>query len=99
VHEEDGFEGVKRPKPQEVLQKGPESQAFPAPAASRLQTRASGEWTAVVSCSMLRAMSKARIVPLSLATKARYHRPVKLGHGELDKSGIAELTFPGRTAH
>jgi hypothetical protein len=48
---------------------------------------------------MLRAMSKARIVPLSLATEARYHRPAGLGHGELDKSGIAELTFPGRTPH
>ncbi len=38
-------------------------------------------------------------VPLSLATEAQYHRLVELGHGELDKSGIAELTFPGRTAH
>jgi 3-hydroxyisobutyrate dehydrogenase-like beta-hydroxyacid dehydrogenase len=38
-------------------------------------------------------------VPLSLATEAQYHRLVELGLGELDKSGIAELTFPGRTAH
>lgn len=38
-------------------------------------------------------------VPLSLATESQYHRLVELGHGELDKSGIAELTFPGRTAH
>ena len=38
-------------------------------------------------------------VPLSLATEAQYHRMVELGLGELDKSGIAELTFPGRTAH
>ncbi len=36
-------------------------------------------------------------VPLSLATEAQYHRLVELGLGELDKSGIAELTFPGRT--
>jgi 3-hydroxyisobutyrate dehydrogenase len=38
-------------------------------------------------------------VPLSLATEAQYHRMVELGLGELDKSGIAELTFPGRTVH
>lgn len=38
-------------------------------------------------------------VPLSLATEAQYHRLVELGLGELDKSGIAELTFPGRTAY
>lgn len=37
-------------------------------------------------------------VPLSLATEAQYHRLVELGLGELDKSGIAELTFPGRSA-
>ncbi len=37
-------------------------------------------------------------VPLSLATEAQYHRLTELGLGELDKSGIAELTFPGRTA-
>lgn len=35
-------------------------------------------------------------VPLSLATEAQYRRLVELGLGELDKSGIAELTFPGR---
>jgi 3-hydroxyisobutyrate dehydrogenase-like beta-hydroxyacid dehydrogenase len=38
-------------------------------------------------------------VPLSLATEAQYHRLVELGLGELDKSGVAELTFPGRAAH
>ncbi|MCW1914850.1 NAD(P)-dependent oxidoreductase [Luteolibacter sp. GHJ8] len=38
-------------------------------------------------------------VPLSLATEAQYHRMVELELGELDKSGIAELTFPGRTVH
>jgi 3-hydroxyisobutyrate dehydrogenase-like beta-hydroxyacid dehydrogenase len=37
--------------------------------------------------------------PLSLATEAQYHRMVELGLGELDKSGVAELTFPGRTVH
>ena len=35
-------------------------------------------------------------VPLSLATAAQYHRMVDLGLGSLDKSGVAELTFPGR---
>lgn len=38
-------------------------------------------------------------VPLSLATEAQYYRMVELGLGELDKSGIAELTFPGRSVH
>lgn len=38
-------------------------------------------------------------VPLSLATEAQYHRMTELGLGEFDKSGIAELTFPGRTVH
>ncbi len=35
-------------------------------------------------------------VPLSLATEARYQKMIDLGLGGLDKSGIAELTFPGR---
>ncbi|MGH7661754.1 MAG: NAD(P)-dependent oxidoreductase [Vulcanimicrobiaceae bacterium] len=34
--------------------------------------------------------------PLAEATKDQYDRMVQLGLGELDKSGIAELTFPGR---
>jgi 3-hydroxyisobutyrate dehydrogenase len=38
-------------------------------------------------------------VPLSLATEAQYHRMIELGLGELDKSGVAELTFPGRSVH
>ncbi len=38
-------------------------------------------------------------VPLSLATEAQYHRLTELGLGELDKSGVAELTFPGRMTH
>ncbi len=35
-------------------------------------------------------------LPVALATKAQYAKMVALGLGELDKSGIAELTFPGR---
>jgi len=37
-------------------------------------------------------------VPLSVATEVQYRRLISLGLGELDKSGIAELTFPGRSA-
>jgi 3-hydroxyisobutyrate dehydrogenase len=37
-------------------------------------------------------------LPLSGATKEQYERMVALGLGELDKSGIAELTFKGRKA-
>jgi len=37
-------------------------------------------------------------LPLAAATKAQYDRLVAAGHGELDKSAIAELTFPGRTS-
>lgn len=35
-------------------------------------------------------------VPLSDATEAQYRRLMELGLGELDKSAVAELTFPGR---
>ena len=35
-------------------------------------------------------------LPLATATKGQYDKMVKLGLGELDKSGIAELTFKGR---
>ena len=35
-------------------------------------------------------------MPLATATKRQYDRMVKAGLGELDKSGIAELTFKGR---
>jgi 3-hydroxyisobutyrate dehydrogenase len=35
-------------------------------------------------------------LPLATATKKQYDRMVKEGFGELDKSGIAELTFKGR---
>lgn len=37
-------------------------------------------------------------LPLALATKAQYERMVAGGLGGLDKSGIAELTFPSRAA-
>jgi len=35
-------------------------------------------------------------LPLAAATKKQYDRLVKAGLGELDKSGIAELTFKNR---
>lgn len=35
-------------------------------------------------------------VPLSEATQTQYRKLVGLGLGELDKSAVAELTFPGR---
>ncbi len=34
--------------------------------------------------------------PLAKVTHDQYRRLVELGKGDLDKSGIAELTFPGR---
>jgi len=37
-------------------------------------------------------------LPLAAATKSQYSLMVKKGLGELDKSGIAELTFKGRNA-
>jgi 3-hydroxyisobutyrate dehydrogenase len=37
-------------------------------------------------------------LPLAAATKKQFDRLVKVGLGELDKSGIAELTFKGRKA-
>ena len=39
------------------------------------------------------------IVPLSRATEVQYRKMIDLGLGELDKSGIAELTFPDRAGH
>ena len=44
------------------------------------------------------AAQAAVAVPLSLATQAQYETMVSKGLGELDKSGVAELTFPGRSA-
>lgn len=37
-------------------------------------------------------------LPLAAATKLQYERMVALGLGNLDKSGVAELTFKGRRA-
>jgi 3-hydroxyisobutyrate dehydrogenase-like beta-hydroxyacid dehydrogenase len=42
------------------------------------------------------AKTKKLKLPLAAATLAQYRRLEKLGLGHLDKSGIAELTFPGR---
>jgi 3-hydroxyisobutyrate dehydrogenase len=42
------------------------------------------------------AKSKGLNLPLAAATKKQYDTMVKKGFGELDKSGIAELTFKGR---
>ena len=39
------------------------------------------------------------LVPLSDATESQYRRMIDLGLGELDKSGIAELTFPDRAGN
>jgi 3-hydroxyisobutyrate dehydrogenase len=36
------------------------------------------------------------LVPVSRTTEAQYRKMIDLGLGELDKSGIAELTFPDR---
>lgn len=36
--------------------------------------------------------------PLATVTFQQYRRLVEIGKGELDKSGIAELTFPGRSS-
>lgn len=36
-------------------------------------------------------------LPLNDATKAQYDKLVSVGKGELDKSGVAELTFKGRS--
>jgi 3-hydroxyisobutyrate dehydrogenase len=35
-------------------------------------------------------------LPLAIATKKQYDRMIQIGLGELDKSGVAELTFKGR---
>src|SRR5437899_8179355 len=42
------------------------------------------------------AKSQGLTLPLAAATKKQYDRMVDEGLGELDKSGIAELTFKGR---
>lgn len=46
----------------------------------------------------LRLAEKAGLsLPLAVATKAQYERMASLGLGGLDKSGVAELTFKGRS--
>jgi 3-hydroxyisobutyrate dehydrogenase-like beta-hydroxyacid dehydrogenase len=35
-------------------------------------------------------------LPLAEASKKQYDRMVSEGFGDLDKAGVAELTFPGR---
>jgi 3-hydroxyisobutyrate dehydrogenase len=42
------------------------------------------------------AVERGLTLPLAEATKKQYDRMVAEGFGELDKSGVAELTFPGR---
>jgi 3-hydroxyisobutyrate dehydrogenase len=37
-------------------------------------------------------------LPLAAVTKRQFERMVKVGLGNLDKSGVAELTFKGRLA-
>jgi 3-hydroxyisobutyrate dehydrogenase len=37
-------------------------------------------------------------LPLARASKAQFQKMIDIGKGELDKSGVAELTFPGRSA-
>ncbi|MCC6483403.1 MAG: NAD(P)-dependent oxidoreductase [Armatimonadetes bacterium] len=43
------------------------------------------------------AREKGLTLPLAEASKKQFDRMVDLGKGNLDKSGIAELTFPGRS--
>jgi len=45
------------------------------------------------------AQAKGVQLPVNDATKAQYDRMTAEGLGELDKSGVAELTFPGRHAN
>lgn len=45
------------------------------------------------------ARQKKLKLPVNAATQAQYERMKKEELGDLDKSGIAELTFPGRHAH
>jgi len=42
------------------------------------------------------AHEKGLNLPLAEASKKQYDRMVSEGFGDLDKSGVAELTFPGR---
>jgi 3-hydroxyisobutyrate dehydrogenase len=42
------------------------------------------------------ARQKGLDLPLARTTKAQFDRMIAIGKGDLDKSGVAELTFPGR---
>ena len=42
------------------------------------------------------AKEQGLVLPLATATRKQYDRMIKLGLGDLDKSGVAELTFKGR---
>lgn len=43
------------------------------------------------------AASKKLNLPLARAAKSQFDKMIAIGKGELDKSGVAELTFPGRS--
>ena len=43
------------------------------------------------------AKSAGVAVPVSQATEAQYRKLIELGHGELDKSAVSELTFKSRS--
>lgn len=45
------------------------------------------------------AKAKGLDLPLAASTARQYEKMVGLGLGGLDKSGVAELTFPGRALH
>lgn len=47
-----------------------------------------------IACDLAQSLGVA--LPLATATKAQYDKLIALGLGELDKSAVAELTFPGR---
>jgi len=51
------------------------------------------------SIALTLAQENGLTLPLAEATKKQYDRMLAKGFGELDKSGIAELTFPGRGNH
>ena len=43
------------------------------------------------------AAAKNMNLPLARAAKGQFDKMIQIGKGELDKSGVAELTFPGRS--
>ena len=49
--------------------------------------------------ALILAQEKGLTLPLAEATKKQFESMVAEGFGDLDKSGIAELTFPGRGKH